>query len=76
VPMEQEVMPMLIAGVCVVIFLSFFIVIGQWVVTKYSAHGWITAHLVVLSSVFTGGYTCSAAPTGPRAPWFPKTTPW
>ena len=48
-PMEQEVMPMLIAGVCVVIFLSFFIVIGQWVVTKYSAHGWITAHLVVLS---------------------------
>lgn len=48
-PMEQEVMPLLVAGVCVVMFLSFFIVIGQWVVTKNSAYGWIVAHLVVLS---------------------------
>ena len=48
-PMEQEVIPLLVAGVCVVMFLSFFIVIGQWVVTKNSAYGWITAHLVVLS---------------------------
>jgi len=59
VPMEQEVMPMLIAGVCVVMFLSFFIVIGQWVVTKNSAYGWITAHVVLSLSIYRWIYLLS-----------------
>lgn len=48
-PMEQEVIPMFIMGVCIVMLLSFIIVIGQWIVTKNFAYSWIVAHLIVLS---------------------------
>lgn len=48
-PMEQEVMPLLITGVSVVIILSFIIVTGLWVLTKITAYAWIIAHLVFLS---------------------------
>lgn len=48
-PMEQEVMPLLIAGVSIVMLLSFVIVIGQWIVTKNTAYSWIAAHLAALS---------------------------
>ncbi|MFZ5644898.1 MAG: hypothetical protein ACOY46_15035 [Bacillota bacterium] len=48
-PMEQEVMPLLITGISIVMLLSFIIVLGQWIITKNSAYSWIVAHLVVLS---------------------------
>ncbi len=48
-PMEQEVMPMLVIGVSTVMLVAFIITSGQWVVTKNAAHAWIVGHLVVLS---------------------------
>jgi len=38
-----------ITGVSIVMILSFFIVLGQWIITKNIGYAWITAHLVVLT---------------------------
>ncbi|AGL02485.1 hypothetical protein [Desulfoscipio gibsoniae] len=48
-PMEQEVMPLLITGVAMVMIFSLVIMFRQWRTTKNNAHAWIVAHLVMLS---------------------------
>lgn len=48
-PMEQEVMSLLITGVSIVMLISFVIVLGLWIVNKNTAYAWIVAHLAVLS---------------------------
>jgi len=47
--MEQEVMPLLTAGVAVVMAAAFVIVGVQWVLTRHAGLMWIAAHLAVLS---------------------------
>lgn len=48
-------MPLLIAGVSMVMLLSFIIASGQWIKTKNHAYAWIAAHLVVLSLSISRG---------------------
>lgn len=65
-PMEQEVIPMLIIGVSMVMLLSFLLVLGQWMITKNTDYVWIIAHLAVLSlSISRWVYLLS----GPKWPY-------